>query len=152
MGTPMQFTAASLNSGYFAMAEKLDLCDIAERRHEDGRHRAVTAMPIDMDSPVLRHRLEQRLADRDGRAYATVANNGIYCQPQAIDRVTDSDGNEIAPPQTACTQVLDPKVAATAAFALQGVMAAAEPVRQGTRATARRSSARPARTRSSRRG
>ena len=31
-------------------------------------------------------------------AYATVANNGIYCQPKAIDRVTDSDGNEIAPP------------------------------------------------------
>ena len=30
-------------------------------------------------------------------AYATVANNGIYCQPRAIDRVTDSDGNEIAP-------------------------------------------------------
>ena len=29
-------------------------------------------------------------------AYATVANNGIYCQPKAIDRVTDSDGNEIA--------------------------------------------------------
>ena len=29
-------------------------------------------------------------------AYGTVANNGIYCQPKAIDRVTDSDGNEIA--------------------------------------------------------
>ena len=55
-------------------------------------------------------------------AYATVANNGIYCQPKAIDRVTDSEGNEITPPQTACTQVIDPKVAATAAFALQGVM------------------------------
>ena len=27
-------------------------------------------------------------------AYATVANNGIYCQPKAIDRVVDSDGNE----------------------------------------------------------
>ena len=55
-------------------------------------------------------------------AYATVANNGVYCQPKAIDRVTDSDGNEIAPPATTCTQVIDPKVAATAAFALQGVM------------------------------
>ena len=27
-GTPMQFTAQSLNSGFLGMAEKLDLCDI----------------------------------------------------------------------------------------------------------------------------
>ena len=81
-------------------------------------------------------------------AYATVANNGIYCQPKAIDKVTDSDGNELPVPQTACTQVLDPKIAATAAYALQGVMkrrryrSAAR-----TRSTARPSSARPAPTR-----
>ena len=42
-------------------------------------------------------------------AYATVANNGIYCQPKAIDRVTDSDGNDIAPPVRTCTQVLEPE-------------------------------------------
>ncbi|MEB3090087.1 hypothetical protein, partial [Parvimonas sp. M20] len=28
VGTPMDFTKYSLNSGFFAMAEKLDLCDI----------------------------------------------------------------------------------------------------------------------------
>ena len=55
-------------------------------------------------------------------AYATVAYNGIYCQPKAIDRVTDSDGVDLPIPTTTCTQVLDPKVAATAAFVLQGVM------------------------------
>ena len=27
-------------------------------------------------------------------AYGTVANNGVYCQPRAIDKVTDSDGND----------------------------------------------------------
>ena len=71
-------------------------------------------------------------------AYATVANNGIYCKPKAIDRVTDADGQEIAPPQTTCTQVIAPEVAATAAFALQGVMTPAEPVPHRTPTTARR--------------
>ncbi|MFE5407510.1 transglycosylase domain-containing protein [Microbacterium sp. NPDC056569] len=30
VGTPLQFTASSLNTGYFAMAEKLDLCNIQD--------------------------------------------------------------------------------------------------------------------------
>ncbi len=68
-------------------------------------------------------------------AYATVANNGMYCQPQVIDRVTDSDGNELPKPERTCSPVLDPKVAATAAYALQGVMnggtgAGGKPARQ----------------------
>ncbi|MET0736209.1 MAG: transglycosylase domain-containing protein [Microbacterium sp.] len=121
VGTPMQFTRDSLNTGYFAMAEKLDLCDIKN---------VATKMGVTLGNgqPVTMNTLFSVIGSNNvspmamAGAYATVANNGIYCQPKAIDRVTDSDGNEIAPPQTACTQVLDPKVAATAAYALQGVM------------------------------
>ena len=120
-GTPMTFTAQSLNSGFFAMAEKLDLCDIQKVATKMGVMRG-DGVPVTMDTQFSVIGSNNVSPMAMAGAYATVANNGIYCQPKAIDRVTDSEGAEITPPQTACTQVIDPKVAATAAFALQGVM------------------------------
>lgn len=121
VGTPMQFTAASLNTGFFAMAEKLDLCDIKNVATKMGVRQG-NGNEVQMDTlfSVVGSNAVAPIAMAG--AYATVANNGIYCTPKAIDRVTDADGNEITPPQSTCTQVLDPKIAATAAFALQGVM------------------------------
>jgi membrane peptidoglycan carboxypeptidase len=121
-GTPMQFTAQSLNSGYFAMAEQLDLCDIQKVATRMGVTVAKDGSEIQMDNQfsVIGSAAVSPLAMAG--AYATVANSGIYCQPKAIDRVVDSDGVEMTPPTRACTQVIDPKVAATAAFALEGVM------------------------------
>jgi membrane peptidoglycan carboxypeptidase len=122
-GTPLQFTAASLNSGYLAMASELDLCDIANVATKmgvttgDGRpiSMAVANNVIGDDNvaPIAM-----------AGAYGTVANNGVYCQPKVIDRVTDSDGverPELVPVRTS-TPVLDPEVASTAAYALEGVM------------------------------
>lgn len=121
VGTPMQFTASSLNTGYFAMAEKLDLCDIAAAAAKMGVKQG-NGDPIVMDNlnSVIGTANVSPLAMAE--AYATIANNGMYCQPQAIDRVTDSDGVDLPKPERTCTQVIDPKVAATAAYALQGVM------------------------------
>ncbi|MGA7149422.1 MAG: transglycosylase domain-containing protein [Microbacterium sp.] len=121
VGTPMQFTASSLNTGYFAMAEKLDLCDIAAVAAKMGVTEG-DGDPIVMDNlnTVIGTANVSPLAM--AAAYATIANNGMYCQPQAIDRVTDSDGVDLPKPERTCTQVIDPKVAATAAYALQGVM------------------------------
>lgn len=120
-GTPMRFTADSLNTGYLAMAEQLDMCDIAEVANRMGVTRgdgakirmnvATSVIGIDNVSPLAM-----------AAAYATVANNGIYCQPQVIERVTDHDGNELPRPERTCNQVISPEVAATAAFALEGVM------------------------------
>ena len=42
-GTPMQFTRDSLNTGFFAMAEKLDLCDIKDVADAHGRDARRTA-------------------------------------------------------------------------------------------------------------
>lgn len=121
VGTPMAFTAQSLNTGYFAMAEKLDLCDIQKVATKMGVTRGD-------DTPIQMKVLNSVIGTENvapiamAGAYATVANNGIYCQPKAIDKVTDAEGNDLPVPKTTCTQVLDPKIAATAAYALQGVM------------------------------
>ncbi len=122
VGTVMRFTAQSLNSGYLAMATELDLCDIAKVATKMGVTLG-TGEPITMEfgnnvigsdnvSPVAM-----------AGAYATIANKGVYCQPRAIDKVTDTDDNELPLPERTCEQVIDPKVAATAAYALKGVMA-----------------------------
>lgn len=120
-GTPMQFTAQSLNTGFFAMAEKLDLCDIKNVATKMGVYQG-NGQEVAMNDlfSIIGSNAVSPLSMAG--AYGTVANNGIYCQPKAIDRVTDADGNDRPIPATTCTQVVDPNVAATAAYALQGVM------------------------------
>jgi membrane peptidoglycan carboxypeptidase len=121
VGTPMRFTADSLNTGFFAMAEKLDLCDIKNVSTKMGVTQG-NGEPVTMDNlnSVIGTNAVSPLAMAG--AYATVANNGIYCQPQVIARVTDSDGNDLPKPERTCTQVIEPRVAATAAYALEGVL------------------------------
>ena len=121
VGTPMQFTAASLNTGFFAMAEKLDLCEIKNVATRLGVTRG-NGKELAMDTLFSVLGSDEVSPIAMAGAYGTVANNGIYCQPKAIDRVVDPDGAELPIPATTCTQVLDPKIAATAAYALQGVM------------------------------
>ena len=121
VGTPMNFTRTSLNSGFVAMALQLDLCDIAKTVKKMG-------VTLGNGSDITMANINEVIGSDAvsplamAGAYATVANGGVYCQPTAIDKVTDSDGNEIAKPARSCTPVLDPKVAATAAYALEGVM------------------------------
>jgi membrane peptidoglycan carboxypeptidase len=122
-GTPMAFTRQSLNTGFLGMASELDLCDIANVAAKMGVTKG-TGEAIDMAnaSEVIGSDAVSPLAMAG--AYATVANGGNYCQPRVIDRVSDSEGVDRPDlvPARSCEQVLTPEVAATAAYALQGVM------------------------------
>ncbi|MDQ0642424.1 transglycosylase domain-containing protein [Microbacterium murale] len=124
-GTPMRFTRDSLNSGYFAMASRLDICDINKVADRMGVTRGDgTPVTEGADANVPYNVLgSQYIAPLDmASAYATVANKGVYCAPKAIDRVVNQKGEELPVPETSCDQVISPEVAATAAYALQGVM------------------------------
>ncbi|MGO1802877.1 MAG: transglycosylase domain-containing protein [Microbacteriaceae bacterium] len=120
--SPMRFTRDSLNSGYFAMASELDLCDINKVADRMGVNLGNGGKTTDQNVPfdVLGSKYISPL-DMAG-AYATVANKGIHCEPRAIDRVVTQQGEELPLPDASCTQVIPPEVAATAAYALQGVM------------------------------
>lgn len=121
VGTPMRFTRDSLNTGYLAMAAQLDLCDIAKVVKKlgvtsgDGKEilmaNANEVIGSDNVSPIAM-----------AGAFATVANGGSHCQPKVIDKVTDADGAERPIPERKCETVLTPEIAATTAYALQGVM------------------------------
>ncbi|WP_223231207.1 penicillin-binding protein [Microbacterium jejuense] len=130
VGTPLQFTASSLNTGYFAMAEKLDLCDIEKVASRLGVTQA-DGEPITMENlnSIIGTAAVSPIAM--AAAYATVANGGTYCEPTPIDRVIDADGKEVAGLEHSCTAALDPGVAAAAAYALQGVMASGGSGTQG---------------------
>lgn len=121
VGTPLRFTRDSLNTGYLQMASELDLCDIAKTAAKLGVTRG-DGTPIEMKFPnnVIGDDNVSPIAM--AAAYATVANGGTLCQPKVIDKVTASDGSERAIPERTCSAALTPEIAATAAYALQGVM------------------------------
>lgn len=134
--TVLNFTTQSLNSGYLAMAEQLDVCEInrtAEKmgvhfgnlvRDDEGRIiEPATQLPITSQNVPYSVLGSQNIAPLEmASAFASVANNGILCEPKAIDRVTDAEGNDLPIPETSCDQVIAPEVAATAAYALERVM------------------------------
>ena len=120
-GTPMQFTAQSLNSGFLGMAERLDLCDIEEVATRMGVTRGSGA-PVDIDGAAAIIGTNEIAPVAMAGAFATVANNGAYCIPRAIERVVNADGDELPVPGDRCSQAISPEVAAATAFALQGVM------------------------------
>ncbi|MEJ1089007.1 transglycosylase domain-containing protein [Microbacterium sp. Mu-80] len=122
-----RFTAASLNTGFLAMAQQLDLCDINKMAKRLGVHYGdmgdVTTdgnAPNDPFPTVLGSKSIAPI--QMAGAYATVANKGKFCEPRVIDKIVGQDGKEMPLPETSCTQVISPEVAATAAFALRGVM------------------------------
>jgi len=119
-GTPMQFTAQSLNSGYLGMAEQLDLCDIEEVAARLGVTRG-DGTPVDIDGAAAIIGTNNIAPVALAAAYAAIANNGVYCIPRAIERVVDAEGDELPVPGDRCTQAVSPGVAAAADFALQGV-------------------------------
>lgn len=127
-GTPMQFTRDSLNSGYFAMASRLEICDINAVADRMGvttwDPKAQEVVKTTKDNYPFNVLGDKYIAPLDmAGAYATIANKGVYCTPKAIDRVVNQKGEELPVPETTCSQVISPEVAATAAYALQGVMA-----------------------------
>jgi membrane peptidoglycan carboxypeptidase len=122
-------TAESINTAFAAMGKQLDLCKIAQLAEAMGIHRA-DGNPLFQGAPMILGVNELSPIDL-AAAYAGFANDGIFCTPVAIDRVTEADGTTIAPTPTTCTQGVSPQVAGTVDYALQGVLNGA-----GTGATA----------------
>ena len=117
----MQFTAQSLNSGFLGMAEQLDLCDIENVAARMGVTRG-SGEPVDIDGAASIIGTNNIAPVALAAAYATVANNGVYCVPRVIERVVNADGVELPVPGDRCSRDIGPEVAAATAFALQGVM------------------------------
>ncbi|MGU3409986.1 transglycosylase domain-containing protein [Microbacterium sp. M1A1_1b] len=119
--TVARATALSVNAAFASMAAKLDLCDIKQTAQDLGVHSADEKTELNSyPSSILGTNTIAPMTMAS--AYATIANNGTYCKPIAIDNVTNAEGKSLGGQPKECKQVLDPSVAATAAYALQGTI------------------------------
>lgn len=119
--TVARATALSVNAAFASMAAKLDLCDIRQTAQDLGVHSADEKTELNAyPSSILGTNNIAPLTMAS--AYATIANGGTYCAPIAIDQITDATGKKLGGQTKQCKQVLDPAVAATAAFAMRGTI------------------------------
>jgi len=119
----LEATRRSVNTGFIAMASELDMCDIRQTALDMGIHQADPDRELGMVvSDILGSGGNNVAPLSMASAFAGIASGGSVCTPIAIDRVVQPDGTELTPPKSACTQGIQPEVAATATYALQQVV------------------------------
>ncbi|WP_167136956.1 transglycosylase domain-containing protein [Diaminobutyricimonas sp. TR449] len=121
----LQATASSVNLAFLNMATEMDLCDIEATAAAMGMHEAKGPKNGEgmMENPSSVIGGSEDFAPLTiAGAFATIAARGEYCSPIVIDRVVKSNGEEITPPVTQCSQALDPEVADAMVYALKGVL------------------------------
>ncbi len=131
--TVLDATKFSVNTSYARIAQRADLCTIAETSREMG----VTPAYIDMQqeknqklsvrdmygqtlSPSVLALGELNISALDmAAAYATFPAGGTYCTPTAITSVTGRDDKEMPFTKGQCKKVLEPDVADAMTWTLQ---------------------------------
>ena len=119
--TVLSATARSVNGAFASMAQKLDLCQIRDVAEDMGVHRADGNPLNTLPSSVLG--INEIAPLTMAGAIATIAANGVYCAPTAVDRIVDSYGTELPGQAAECSQAIEPNIAATAAYTLKSVFA-----------------------------
>lgn len=118
--TVLEATARSVNSAFVGLEEQITQCAAVEMATRLGMARA-DAEPMD---PVPSWTLgtEEVSPLTMAESVATIAARGNHCEPYPVLEVTDRDGEVMLAPEPVCEQVLEPKWADAATYALEGVM------------------------------
>lgn len=121
--TVMRGTAASVNSVFLQMATKVDQCSIRSIAESLGMNNAAKSSGEMSDYPSCAIGTCSNNASplMVAAAYAGIAAQGKYCKPIAVDQIIGPDGAKLPGQNAACQQVIEPNVANSAAYALQGV-------------------------------
>ncbi|WP_066521877.1 transglycosylase domain-containing protein [Curtobacterium ammoniigenes] len=134
--TVLSSTAASINVAYMAMAQQLDYCKIRSVAEKLGVHlgepRTANASNFDKSGEKTTTAPQVNASSILGTnniapltmaaAYAGVANNGVFCEPIAIDSITGPNGESLGGQKQNCTKAVDPAIAQTAVYALKSVL------------------------------
>ncbi|MBB1255204.1 transglycosylase domain-containing protein, partial [Streptomyces sp. OF3] len=110
----------SVNTYTIDMLQKTGLCETADMAAKLGI-RAATGKRL-VGVPSMGLGVVQTTPLDMASAYAAFANRGEYCTPIAIDKVTDSKGNELRPPETKCSRAMSEQTADMVNGILKGVM------------------------------
>ena len=112
----------SINTATFATAAQLDFCNIQKMVDAVGLHSGLDNARINM------HQLGNLLGAIGvaplhlANAFATFANDGTYCTPMAIAKVTDTTGQAFPAETTDCHRAVKPEVARGVNSVLQDVL------------------------------
>ncbi|MEX5248720.1 MULTISPECIES: transglycosylase domain-containing protein [unclassified Kocuria] len=114
----------SINTALYAMADELDLCRIGELTADMGLHNGQTGLPIDTTklSALLGGSADNVSPLTMATTYATFANDGVRCEPRALNSVTGADGTEYAVPESTCQRQISEDEARTVNHVLEQVL------------------------------
>jgi len=102
------------------MAKRLDLCGIRTMAEAFGVHRA-DGEPLSQSAASVIGTNEVAPLSM-AVAFAGIANRGVTCSPIVIDRMVDSEGEEVPIPESRCAASVRPETAAQMVSALSQVM------------------------------
>lgn len=127
----LQATKKSVNTGYAAMGNQLNMCGIMKTAQSLGLKYG-NGEPL--DQPQENWKKERNLyistmpssilgttpvAPIDmASAYAVFASGGTYCKPSPIDSIKDAEGKDVKTPDPDCHEAIEPDVAKAVAYAL----------------------------------
>ncbi|WP_082499101.1 MULTISPECIES: penicillin-binding protein [unclassified Rathayibacter] len=126
----LESTIDSINTGFIGMAHLLDLCEIRDTAESFLVHRADGTDLLKTPATVLGTNEIAPLTM--AIAYAGIADDGLTCSAVAIDSIVGPEGQDIAAPESTCTQSTSKAVARATQYALlevtsQGTGRAASP-------------------------
>ena len=103
------------------MGAILKLCKVADTVTELGYHDAATGETIDKTqvyTPSMMIGSVNVSPLTMASIFAVYASNGVQCNPIAISKVTDKDGNDLKVPSANCHQAVDKDIIQTLAYTL----------------------------------
>ena len=119
--SPFLGLVRSHNTTQASMGAILKLCKVADTATELGYHDAATGETIDK-TPVYTPSMMIGSVNVSpltmASIFAVYASNGVQCNPIAISKVTDKDGNDLKVPSANCHQAVDKDIIQTLAYTL----------------------------------
>jgi membrane peptidoglycan carboxypeptidase len=112
--------ALSVNTYFVQLISKVGICPVVQMAQKMGVHRA-DGKALDQ-VPSLTLGTQEVTPLTMASAYATFANQGVYCAPMAIESITDANGKAIPVPGAKCTQAMQPQTAKAINTLLKGVV------------------------------
>jgi membrane peptidoglycan carboxypeptidase len=120
---PMNMTKAmalSVNTYFVALISQIGICPVTQMAAKMGVTRA-DDKPIDQ-VPSITLGTQPVTPLTMASAYATFANQGVYCSPTAIESITDANGKSLPAPRTSCKRAMSAQTATTINSLLKGVV------------------------------
>ncbi len=119
--SPFLGLVRSHNTTQASMCAILKLCKVADTATELGYHDAATGETIDKTqvyTPSMMIGSVNVSPLTMASIFAVYASNGVQCNPIAISKVTDKDGNDLKVPSANCHQAVDKDIIQTLAYTL----------------------------------